>query len=104
MQRMLPAELTILVELQPIRIVFLVLVRLVIAALALRAGQRNCVAHPLLHPLLYENFVQKNCTVFYVTNIIYHTWQGVSMHPAEFFAQRKPHFRGWLFVGGGTET
>ena len=44
MRRMLLAELAILAELDPIRIVFLVLVGPVIAVLADRTGQRNRVA------------------------------------------------------------
>ena len=51
MQSVLLAELTILVEFDSIRIVLLVLVGLIVAALALSAGQRNCIAH-LRHSLL----------------------------------------------------
>ncbi len=41
MRRMLFAELAVLIELDPVRIVLLVLVRPIIAVLADRAGQRN---------------------------------------------------------------
>lgn len=51
MHRMLLAELAVLIELQTIRVVLLVLVGAVVAAMALRALQRDIVAHPLLHPL-----------------------------------------------------
>jgi hypothetical protein len=47
MQRMLLAELAILVELQTIRIIFLVFIRLIIALLAFGASQRYRVAHPV---------------------------------------------------------
>ena len=47
MQRVLLAEFAVLAELQPVRIILLVLVGLIITALAFRAGQRNCVAHSL---------------------------------------------------------
>lgn len=63
-QRMLLAELAILAELQPVRIVLLVLVGLVITALALRAGQRNRVAHPLLHPLLHKILCSMTALLF----------------------------------------
>lgn len=55
MQRVLFAELAVLVELQTIRVVLLVLIRAVVAAVALRALQRDIVAHPLLHPLRCES-------------------------------------------------
>ena len=51
MQRMLLAELAILAEFQPVRIVLLILVGLVVAALAFRAGQRNRVSHVSFAPL-----------------------------------------------------
>lgn len=44
MRRMLLAELAILAELDPIRIVFLVLVGPVVAIFANRTGQRNRIA------------------------------------------------------------
>jgi hypothetical protein len=49
---MLPAEFTIFVELQAIRIVLLVLVGLIIAVFAHRAGQRHRISH-ILAPLTY---------------------------------------------------
>ena len=48
---MLLAESAILVELQTIWIILLVLVGLIVATLALGAGQRNCIAH-FMHSLL----------------------------------------------------
>ena len=48
---MLLAELAVLVHLKPVRVVLFVLVGTVVAAVALRALQRDIVAHPLLHPL-----------------------------------------------------
>jgi hypothetical protein len=50
-QCVLLAELAILIEFDSIWVVFLVLVGLVVATLALGAGQRNCIAH-LMHSLL----------------------------------------------------
>ena len=44
-RRVLAAELAVLAELQTIRIVLLVLVRAIVAAMALRALKRNVVAH-----------------------------------------------------------
>ena len=44
-RRVLAAELAVLAELQTIRIVLLVLVRAIVAAMALRALQRDVVAH-----------------------------------------------------------
>jgi len=57
MKRMLLAELAVLVEFKSVRIVLLVFIGLVIATLALSAGQRNSVAHSLLHPLLLQKFL-----------------------------------------------
>ena len=45
MCRVLAAELAVLVELKTIRIILLVLVRAIVAAMALRALQRDVVAH-----------------------------------------------------------
>ena len=45
MRRVLAAELAVLAELKTIRIVLLVLVRAIVAAMALRALKRNVVAH-----------------------------------------------------------
>lgn len=50
MRRMLLAELAILAELQAIWIVLLVFIGLIVAILAFRAGQSNCVTHRFLHP------------------------------------------------------
>ena len=50
------AELAVLIELQTIRVVLLVLVGTVVAALALRALQGNIVAHLFLHPLRFGLF------------------------------------------------
>ena len=53
------AELAILIELQTIRVVLLILVGTVIAAMALRAFQRDIVAHLLFTPLTlryYDSF------------------------------------------------
>jgi hypothetical protein len=54
--RVLLAELAVLIELQTIRVVLLVLVGTVVAALALRALQGNIVAHLFLHPLRFGLF------------------------------------------------
>ena len=56
MQSVLLAELTILVEFDSIRIVLLVLVGAVVAAMALRALQRDIVAHLLFTPLTLRNY------------------------------------------------
>ena len=45
MRRVLAAELAVLAELQTIRIILLVLVRAIVAAMALGALKRNVVAH-----------------------------------------------------------
>ena len=44
-RRVLAAELAVLAELKTVRVVFLVLVRAIVAAMALRALKRNVVAH-----------------------------------------------------------
>ena len=44
-RRVLAAELAVLVELETIRIILLVLVRAIVAAMALCALKRNVVAH-----------------------------------------------------------
>ena len=62
MRRMLLAELAILVELKPIGIILLVLVGLIVAVLANRAGQRNGIAH-----------VSALLPFHKITNILYHT-------------------------------
>ena len=74
MKRMLLAELAILVEFQSVRIILLVLIGLIIAVLALSAGQCYCVAHSM-HSLLHKN----KCRRQNVTNIIYHTCPLVSI-------------------------
>ena len=51
MQCVLLAELAILVKFDSVWIVFLVFVGLIVATLALGAGQRYCIAH-LMHSLL----------------------------------------------------
>ena len=53
MQCVLLAEPAILVKFESVRVVFLVFVGLIVATLALGAGQRNCIAH-LMHSLLIE--------------------------------------------------
>ena len=50
-QRVLLAELAVLVHLKPVRVVLFVLVGTVVAAMALRALQRDIVAHSCFHPL-----------------------------------------------------
>ena len=50
------AELAVLIELQTIRVVLLVLVGTVVAAMALRALQRDIVAHLLFTPLTLRNY------------------------------------------------
>jgi hypothetical protein len=47
MRRMLFAEFAVFVEFQTIRVVLLVLIGLIIAVFANRAGQSNCVTHPM---------------------------------------------------------
>jgi hypothetical protein len=61
MDRVLLAELAVLIELQTIRVVLLVLVGTVVAALALRALQGNIVAHLFLHPLRFGLFDATSC-------------------------------------------
>ena len=70
MQCVLLAELAILVEFDSVWIILLVLVGLVVATLALSAGQRNCIAH-FMHSLLNINILTKHCSRN-VTSIIYH--------------------------------
>ena len=48
------AELAILIELQTIRVVLLILVGAVVAAMALRALQRDIVAHPHSTPYVSD--------------------------------------------------
>ena len=62
MQRVLLAELAVLIELQTIRVVLLVLVGTVVTAMALRALQRDIVAHLYLHPLRSETMTFHNVT------------------------------------------
>ena len=50
------AELAVLIELQTIRVVLLVLVGTVVTAMALRALQRDIVAHLLFTPLTLRNY------------------------------------------------
>ena len=59
--RVLFAEFAVLIELQTIRVVLLVLVGTVVAALALRALQGNIVAHLFLHPLRFGLFDAASC-------------------------------------------
>ena len=75
MRRVLTAELAVLAELQTIRIVLLVLVRAIVAAMALRALKRNVVAHEYQ---LSSLFVMKSLLP------IYHTWKTLSMYTADF--------------------
>ena len=56
MNRVLLAELAVLVHLKPVRVVLLVLVGAVVAAMALRALQRDIVAHLLFTPLTLRNY------------------------------------------------
>ena len=74
-RRVLAAELAVLAELQTIRIVLLVLVRAIVAAMALRALKRNVVAHEYQ---LSSLFVMKSLLP------IYHTWKTLSMYAAAF--------------------
>jgi len=57
MKRVFLAELAILIELQTIRVVLLVLVGAVVAAMALRALQRDIVAHYLFTPLTLRSIL-----------------------------------------------
>ena len=54
MNRVLLAELAVLVHLKPVRVVLLVLVGAVVAAMALRALQRDIVAHPHSTPYVSD--------------------------------------------------
>ena len=54
MNRVLLAETAVLIELQTIRVVLLVLVGAVVAAMALRALQRDIVAHPHSTPYVSD--------------------------------------------------
>ena len=54
MNRVLLAELAILVHFKPVRVVLLVLVGAVVAAMALRALQRDIVAHPHSTPYVSD--------------------------------------------------
>ena len=56
MNRVLLAELAVLIHLKPVRVVLLVLVGAVVAAMALRALQRDIVAHLLFTPLTLRNY------------------------------------------------
>ena len=71
MRRMLLAELAILIELDPVRIVLLVLVRPIIAIFADRAGQRDRITVRTCHPYaLLTHLV--NRPLLKRANIIYH--------------------------------
>lgn len=67
MERVLLAELAILIELQTIRVVLLVLVGAVVAAMALRALQRDIVAHLLFTPLTLHNYDLKTSLIQFST-------------------------------------
>jgi hypothetical protein len=62
MDRMLLAELAILVHFQTIRVVLLVLVRAVVAAMALRALERDIVAHVSTPCICFSKCHQHNLT------------------------------------------
>lgn len=89
---MLLAKLAVLIELQTIWIIFLILVGLIVTALAFRACQRNRVTH-LLHPLPRKKIdsIQK------ITNILYHTYKGVSTTPLALYAKNQAPFQGLLY-------
>ena len=74
-RRVLAAELAVLAELQTIRIVLLVLVRAIVAAMALRALKRNVVAH---------EYQLSSLSVMKSLLPIYHTWKTLSTHCAAF--------------------
>ena len=75
MRRVLTAELAVFAELQTIRIVLLVLVRAIVAAMALRALKRNVVAH---------EYQLSSLSVMKSLLPIYHTWKTLSMYTADF--------------------
>ena len=75
MRRVLAAELAVLAELQTIRVVLLVLVRAIVAAMALRALKRDVVAHEYL----LSSFVIVKSLL-----LIYHTWKMLSTYAAHF--------------------
>ena len=78
MRRVLAAELAVLAELKTIRIVLLVLVRAIVAAMALRALKRNIVAHeyPLSSLVVVKSLLP-----------IYHTWKMLSTYAAHFLKE-----------------
>ena len=74
-RRVLAAELAVLAELKTVRIVLFVLVRAIVAAMALRALKRNVVAHeyPLSSLVVVKSLLP-----------IYHTWKMLSTYAAHF--------------------
>ena len=78
MCRVLAAELAVLVELETIRIILLVLVRAIVAAMALGALKRNVVAHEYQLSSFVLWFHRKQLLS------IYHTWKMLSTYAAHF--------------------
>ena len=85
MCRVLAAELAVLVELETIRIILLVLVRAIVAAMALRALKRDVVAHEYL----LSSFVIVKSLL-----LIYHTWKMLSTATFSQKCIKEPPYRG----------
>ena len=86
MQSVLLAELTILVEFDSIRIVLLVLVGLIVAALALSAGQRNCIAH-FMHSFWLDYWDTTKCH-----------WYNLSQIPTHVNNFIRKYWQSWHFI------
>ena len=81
-RRVLAAELAVLAELKTVRVVLLVLVRAIVAAMALRALQRNVVAHEYQLSSFVLWFHRKQLLP------IYHTWKMLSMYVTAFSSKK----------------
>ena len=86
MQSVLLAERTILVEFDSIRIVLLVLVGLIVAALALSAGQRNCIAH-FMHSFWLDYWDTTKCH-----------WYNLSQIPTHVNNFIRKYWQSWHFI------
>ena len=74
MRRMFFAEFAILVEFQAIRIILFILIGLIVALLALRASQRDCITHTA--HLFNRIYILVQNAAF----TIYHNWHALSIH------------------------
>ena len=96
-RRVLTAELAVLAELQTIRIVLLVLVRAIVAAMALRALQRDVVAHE--YPLSSISSLETTLTnLSYLENAV-----NVCRAFSQKSIKEPPKRGGNIQNGGGTE-